>query len=122
MPKFGRNHTSTTMKNLLLLVILLLISNTSVFSQNWTTEEKAVLTQYNLSENDHRGLEFSSDSDSELSFNNLNDALTYFLENKTVTDLTHIYVSTYPETQQLEGATIGIKEIVQHYILTTSLN
>ena len=102
--------------------ILILFLSAFSFSQSWTTEEKAVLTQYNLSENDHRGLEFSSDSNSELSFNTLKDALIYFLENKNVMDLTNIYVSSYPDTQQLEGAILGIKEIVAHYILTTSLN
>ena len=102
--------------------ILILFLSTLSFSQGWTSEEKAILTQYNLTENDHRGLEFSSDSNTDLSFETLKAALTYFLENKNVKDLTQIYVSNYPESQSLEGATIGIKEIVQHYILTTSLN
>ena len=126
LPKFiflmriGKKLNLSIMK--ITISILILFLSTLSFSQSWTTQEKAVLTQYNLSENDHRGLEFSSDSDAELSFNNLKDALTYFLENKNVKDLTQVYVSNYPESQLLEGAIIGIKEIIQHYILTSSLN
>ena len=101
--------------------ILILFLSTFSFAQSWTTEEKAVLTKYKLSENDHRGIEFVTDSNTNLSFKTLNAALTYFLENENIKDLTRIYVSTYPEMQQLEGATIDIKEIVQHYILTNSL-
>lgn len=106
----------------LIISIICLFTATISFSQEWTPEEKAVLTQYNLSENDHRGLEFVTDPNTDLNFETLSAALTYFLETKNVKDLTYIYVLNYPNTLQLEGAIIGIKEIVTYYILTSSLN
>ena len=106
---------------LLISIIFLFIASLS-FCQEWTPKEKAVLTKYSLSQNDHRGIEFSSDSSSELRFPTLQKALEYFLENKNVIELISIYVDEYPENQQLKGAIIGIKEIVDHYILLSTQN
>ena len=106
----------------LILSIICLFTATISFSQEWTPKEKAVLTKYSLTKNDHRGIEFSSDSSNELHFPTLQKALEYFLENKNVIDLISIYVDEYPENQQLKGAVIGIKEIVDHYILLSTQN
>ena len=98
--------------------ILILFLSTLSFAQSWTPEEKAVLTKYNLSENDHRGIEFVTDSNTNLSFETLNAALTYFLENEIHQDLTSVYILNYPSDKQLEGKILGIKEIISEYIIT----
>lgn len=103
----------------LLISFIFLFTASLSFCQEWTADEKAVLSHYDLSVNDHRGIEFTINSDEGLYFSTLKEGLVYFLENKNVTDLTKMHINKFPENQNLTGAIIGIKEIVDHYLLVS---
>ena len=102
------------MKVLLIVLFLFGISNLS-FCQNWDAQHEKILAEYNLSKTDHRGLLFvSKENDSHEIFNNLSDAIEYYLGDKDrLTDIIKVYVQKYPEEHLVEGTTLGVFEVVE---------
>ena len=93
----------------------LLFLSTLSFAQSWTKEEKAVLTKYNLSENDHRGVIFTKGKKCDINFENTVDALIDFFQPTVRQDLIYFCIQGDIKLEYLDKP-LGIKELIRIYI------
>ena len=95
--------------------ILILFLSTLSFSQSWTTEEKAVLTKYNLSENDHRGIILTADGNScDVEVDSQLEAIESFFTPDVRKDLITVCISG--EAKDYYNKPLGLKEVIDIYL------
>jgi hypothetical protein len=102
------------MKNFILAGICMIIS-TFCFSQDWTSEQEAVLEKFALDKNDHRGLILTNhDPQNEYPhFSTLSQGLEFFMNLKEKRDLITINIDDLPVS--LVNSTISVYEVTKLY-------
>ena len=102
----------------LLVFNALILMSFSLYSQekDWTAQEKLILQEYSLSEEDHRGIVFTKEAVGSKKFENLKDAVIFFLEDKTPLDLQYYTVQNFQKHEDYTGKTLGIHDIIQLHL------
>ena len=107
------------MKTILIAIVALFSINS--FAQEWTSEQLEVIEKYHLSEKDHRGIIFTADNygcdveaDSQL------DAIESFFAPDVRKDIITVCISG--EEKDYYNKPLGLKEVIDIYLSTTTLN
>ena len=90
-------------------------------AQEWTTEHEAVLTKFQISKNDSRGLvlhEFGN-SNCNSEFASLEEALEYFFTSLMMSDVSQSCVEDFGNEVEIEGEVLDIFHVVDLYARLT---
>lgn len=104
------------MKKLIILAFAVLPLFLSAQETDWTDQEKLILKEYSLSEEDHRGIVFTNELVGSKKFENLKDAVIFFLKDNTPLDMQYYTVQDFQKQEDYNGKILGIHELIQLHL------
>jgi outer membrane lipoprotein-sorting protein len=98
------------------LIMLVLLPLASYGQQNWLPEEIKVLNEFDINQEDHRGIVFTNELVGSKKFENLKEAVIFFLEDKTPLDLQYYTVQDFQKQEDYNGKILGLHELIQLHL------